>query len=335
MYPLLFSPVLFEKVWGGDSLAALHKSVKPGASVGESWELADLARTAPGGAGGAAVRSVVRNGPFAGRTLDQLITQLGDLLVPKAKLSSSGGYPLLVKYLDARQTLSVQVHPSPAYAAAHCDCHVKSESWLIMRAQEGSLIYNGVKPGVNPDEFRAALAGGGPGVVGYLNSVPAKVGDVHTLASGTCHALGAGVVALEVQTSSDTTYRVYDWGRAGRDLHIEEAMQCIDFSGKPPSVRPLVFVQKGASIAACDQVVTPDFSLSARSIGPEGFDLTLHQGPFMVTGGKGRLDGWLAGNRSLPLKAGDTGLEPMKVSGAPRLAGEATAPLQVVFASLA
>lgn len=334
MYPLLFTPVLFEKVWGGTGLAAFNKLIPQGKQIGESWELADLTHTAKGGAGGGAVRSTIRNGPFGGRELGQVLAAQGDSILPANKRGPMGGYPILIKYLDAQQALSLQVHPSREYASKNSDCYVKSESWLILQAAPDAVIYNGLAKGVTVKQFQDAIAKGGDALLPLLQRIPAVAGQVHTLPSGTCHALGKGVVVLEVQTASDTTYRVYDWGRSGRELHVEQAMKCIDFTGKPADVRQLRFVGKGATIGAEDIISTPDFELCARSIGPEGFDLTLHHGPFMVTGGRGRLDAWLAGNRAIALKAGDTGLAPAKYAAKPRLVGEATAPLQVVFVTV-
>jgi mannose-6-phosphate isomerase len=235
-YPLLFEPVLLPKVWGGDRLAAFCKQVPPGARIGESWEVADLAQTSASGAGGNAVRSVIANGPLRGRTLHDAMELWGNGLLGGAQ-PIDGGFPLLVKLLDARENLSVQVHPSPAYAATHPGAKLKTECWYILRAEPGSVIYKGVKPGVTREAFAAHIADGS--VVSDLVSVPAVVGECHNLPSGTVHALGAGVVVAEVQTPSDTTFRVYDWGRQGRELHIAESLECIDF-GEPPRATRLL-----------------------------------------------------------------------------------------------
>lgn len=236
-YPLLFRPALFHKVWGGDRLARFGKAVNPGDKVGESWELADLPGTSASGAGGGAVRSVIANGPLAGKTIHDAIDLWGDALLSRAALTPEGNFPLLIKFLDAREDLSVQVHPSPAYAAKHKDAHLKTECWYVLDAAPGSVIYKGVKAGVTREVFERALRNGdGAGVVELLEAVPAVVGECHNLPSGTVHALGAGVLVAEVQTPSDTTFRVYDWGRKGRDLHIEQAMECIEWGPAPAAV---------------------------------------------------------------------------------------------------
>ena len=150
------------------------------------------------------------------------------------RLETTGGgdFPLLVKFLDARANLSVQVHPSAAYAQAHPDAHLKSEAWYVIDADADAAIYKGVKPGVTRDQLRDAIASGG--VEDLLIRVPVKAGDCHYLPSGTCHALGGGILVAEVQTPSDTTFRVYDWGRPDRQLHVEQALACIQLG--PPEV---------------------------------------------------------------------------------------------------
>lgn len=223
--PLVFQPIYREKVWGGRVLEErLGKILPAGVSVGESWELADLPDSIPGG------RSIIANGPFKGRTLREAIAAERSMIMGSSRLSKEGGFPLLIKYLDARQNLSVQVHPDAAYAAAHPEAHLKSEAWVIVDAEPGAVIYKGVKPEVDRAMFERHIRDNI--AVDDLIAVPVKAGDVHYLPSGTCHALGAGIVVAEVQTPSDTTFRVYDWGRptgAGRELHIEQAMACISF----------------------------------------------------------------------------------------------------------
>ena len=230
LYPLKFEPIYKPKVWGGRTLEKLGRTLPGDQPIGEAWEVADLASTSPGGGGGDPARSVVANGPLKGRTLHDLITTYGDALIGRLPLTADGSFPLLVKYLDASENLSVQVHPSPDYARTHPEAHLKSESWYIVECVPGSVIYKGVKEGVTPQQFRDAIAANT--VEDLMIAVPVKPGDCHYLPSGTCHALGAGILVAEVQTPSDTTFRVYDWGRpasAGRELHIEQAMACIEF----------------------------------------------------------------------------------------------------------
>ncbi|MCI0364719.1 MAG: class I mannose-6-phosphate isomerase [Phycisphaerales bacterium] len=235
-YPLLFEPILKPKVWGGRSLAALGKKLPPKIPIGESWEIADLPRSVADG------QSVIANGEWEGQTLRQAMASHHEEIMGDADTSAEGGFPLLIKYLDAGENLSVQVHPDAEYAARHPEAHVKSEAWVVISAEPGSVIYKGVKPDVTAEEFAEHIRT--DQVVDDLIAVPVKAGDWHYLPSGTCHALGAGIVVAEIQTPSDTTFRVYDWGRkeapgtvASRELHIEQALECIDF-GRQTQEKP-------------------------------------------------------------------------------------------------
>lgn len=205
-YPLTFEPILIEKVWGGRTLEQFGKQLPPNVLVGESWELADLPVSIPNG------KSVIANGPFAGKKLDE-------------------NFPLLIKYLDACDNLSVQVHPSPEYAAHHPEAHLKSEAWVILDTTPEGLIYVGLKEGTTEKALRASITNNT--VPELLNAINVNKGECYYLPSGTCHALGAGVLVAEVQTPSDTTFRVWDWGRTGRTMHVEQAMECIDFTTHP------------------------------------------------------------------------------------------------------
>jgi len=206
------------------------------AGIGESWELSDLASSSVSGGGGGAERSVVVNGPLKGKSLNELMQAYGTTLMGKLTPSADGGFPILIKFLDAAENLSIQVHPSPQYAREHDDVHLKSEAWYIVDADPGAVIYKGIREGVTAEQFRAAIETNDPQqVVNCMIAVPVRAGDCHYLPSGTCHALGAGVLVAEVQTPSDTTFRVFDWGRTDRELHIEQAMQCIAFESPDTS----------------------------------------------------------------------------------------------------
>jgi mannose-6-phosphate isomerase len=226
-YPLVFLPLIKPKVWGGRTLERLGKALPAGELIGESWEIADLPTSIPGG------RSTIANGELAGQTLHDALRHASWIMGDAPRERATGGFPLLIKYLDARQNLSVQVHPSPEYAAKHPEAHLKSEAWVVVDAEPGAVIYKGLRPGVTRETFAQHIRSGA--VVDDLVAVPVHAGDCHYLPSGTCHALGGGIVVAEVQTPSDTTFRVYDWGRtgAGRELHIAQALECIDFSGRP------------------------------------------------------------------------------------------------------
>lgn len=323
MYPLLLRPILLEKIWGGTRLAKFGKQLRPGAKVGESWELADLPATSASGAGGGAFVTTIRNGPFAGKSLHEVMRQQGATFLGGARALPSGCYPLLLKYLDASENLSVQVHPSRAYAASHPEALVKSECWYIVAAEPGAKIYNGLKPGTTKAAFKKAVQAGA--VIDCMNAVEVTAGECYNLPSGTCHALGAGVVCLEVQTASDTTFRIYDWGRTGRELHIEQALECIDFD-----TPPLAAVRPDAVPHGEPFLKTPDFELTHRRIGAEGFLLSGQCGPFSIVSGKGTLEHWLKGYRPEKVGAGTTGYIPSQVPMASKLVGEASNPLECI-----
>ncbi len=277
---MVFAPILKEKVWGGRRLARYGKRLPDGAQVGESWELVDLGSTSADGGGGDAARSVVAGGPFGGARLDELVRDHGAALLGPTRVSAEGGFPLLVKFLDAREDLSVQVHPSGAYAAAHAGAHLKTESWYVVEAEPGAKVYAGVREGVDAEAFAAHIASGE--VVDDLIAIEARAGDVYHLPSGTCHALGAGVLVAEVQTPSDTTFRVYDWGRTGRALHVEQAMECIAFgrAGHVGAVR-------GDGSACSALVESPFYSLRERRLGAGEHEVAV--------GGRARVWMWLEG----------------------------------------
>lgn len=224
LYPLTFRPIFQPRIWGGRALeCVLGKPLPSGEAIGESWELCGLETD----------QSVVRSGPAQGRTLAQIVREWGPELLGEVSLFE-GRFPLLLKFLDAQQTLSVQVHPDAATAARLGGAvRVKHEAWYIIDAAADACIYRGFRPGVTASEVRDALAEGR--VVTLLNRIPVRKGQCYYLPSGTVHALGAGVLVAEVQTPSDVTYRLYDWDRLdaltgrSRELHVDEALACISW----------------------------------------------------------------------------------------------------------
>jgi mannose-6-phosphate isomerase len=293
LYPLKFEPIYQEKVWGGRALEKLGRSL-PGDGqrpIGESWELADLNATAASGGGGDAARSVVRNGPLAGETLHDLLAARGRELCGGLPLNEAGAFPLLVKFLDARQNLSVQVHPSPVYAREHPEAHIKHEAWYVVDAEPGAVIYKGVQEGVTADQFREALESGR--LEPLLLEEPVQPGQCHYLPSGTCHALGAGVVVAEVQTPSDTTFRVYDWGRTGRELHVEEALASMHLRPPETEAYELNASVKGKRHVIRRLVRCPYFGID-RYDAPAAFEERLQPGEptiWMWLSGQARLEG--------------------------------------------
>lgn len=309
-YPLTFEPMLFAKVWGGNRLALMGKPLALEARVGESWELADLSSTSPSGAGGEAARSVIASGPMKGKTIGDAVRLWGDDLLGGAKPAEDGGFPLLVKFLDARENLSVQVHPSAAYAASHPEAKLKTECWYVISADIESVIYKGVRPGVTPEQFRSHIASGA--VEHDLVAVPAIPGELHELPSGTVHALGAGLFIAEIQTPSDTTFRVFDWGREGRALHVDEAMRCIDF-GPAGEAASLADEATSGRLTANSYFTIDEHRLQdgARHRVAESRRCVV----LMCVGGRARLesaDG--AGFETVPMPAGVTVLLPAAIA---------------------
>lgn len=319
-YPLLFEPILMPKVWGGRRLAGLGKKLPANENIGESWELADLAATSASGGGGGAARSVIANGPLAGKTLNDALklwsraTRRNERQgTPDLRVSEGPGsgtaFPLLIKFLDANENLSVQVHPSPAYSAAHPEAHLKTESWYILEAAPGSVIYKGIKPGVTREQFENHIADGT--VVNDLISIPAVVSDCHNLPSGTCHALGAGVLVAEVQTPSDTTFRVFDWGRTGRELHVKQSLACIDFNPSRADLDALRTARLQANVPGGRLVKTEFFTIDELVV-PAGATVPVRGCVVVIVlRGSGAVD-WPAGR--VTVNAGRTMLVPAGAS---------------------
>lgn len=220
--PLIFEPIFKPKIWGGRNIERLFGKKLPGDEpIGESWECADLE----------AGQSVVARGPAKGKTLHELVATWGSGLLGRAKLTD-GRFPLLIKFLDAAADLSVQVHPDPETARRlGGQVRVKHEAWYIIDVAEGGAIYRGLKPGVTVEALSKDLARDPAAIVDSLLKIPVRPGDMYFLPSGTLHALGAGVVVAEIQTPSDVTYRLYDWGRVRPEsdagMHVEEGLACI------------------------------------------------------------------------------------------------------------
>ena len=229
LYPFIFQPILKERVWGGRELERLYaKPLPPGRPIGESWEISDR----PGDA------SVIANSPLAGKTLRWLMENHAAEILGDAKPAAEGRFPLLCKILDAREKLSLQVHP-PAAKAAELKGEPKTEMWFIADAATDSSLYVGLKRGVTRVEFEKKISDGS--VADCFHRIPVKAGDAMFLPSGRVHAIGDGLVIFEIQQNSDTTYRVFDWNRVGldgkpRELHVAQSLASIDFNDFEPKL---------------------------------------------------------------------------------------------------
>ena len=307
-YPLIFHPIFKQKIWGGRILEQFGKALPEGASIGESWELADV--TDEAGVG----QSVIANGPLQGMTLRQALASHGTMILGDA----GGRFPLLIKYLDAHENLSVQVHPSESYAAEHPETAVKHEAWVILRSQPGAVIYLGLQPGVTRDRFLEELNRGN--IESVLNAIPVQPGECYHVPSGTVHALGGGITLAEVQTSSDWTFRISDWGRERtaqrREMHIEKALQCIDFDAATDDVRPATAPPILVGDLRTDLLAeTPHFSIERMSaLADTAIDIVTSgmAEVWMVLSGRGQIT--IANEPILDIRCGMTVLMPAALS---------------------
>lgn len=257
-YPLILKPIYKEKIWGGQKLKSFFgKDIPDGKKIGESWELADLPDD----------KSIVANGDYAGKSLSELIKQFPEELTGNKNFKLP--FPLLFKLLDAQDVLSVQVHPDQETCDRMGKGEPKTECWYIVDVEQGSAIYKGLKAGVTKELFKKAIEKGIANEL--LNKIEVEPGQCHYLPAGTIHAIGAGLLIAEIQMSSDTTYRVFDWNRVdengkARQLHIEESLESIHFGEEdnplPTTVGRLVSseffnVDKGHRAAGNEVLMSP------------------------------------------------------------------------------
>lgn len=221
LYPLKFSPIMKEKIWGGDKIEKIlkHKAVK---KCGESWEISGLVGD----------ESVISNGFLAENNINEILeVYLTDLVGEKNYEKYGLGFPLLIKFIDANDNLSVQVHPDDDLAKKYNQSG-KTEMWHVIQADEGAGLYIGFNKKTTPDIFTKAVIDGTVNTL--LKYYPVKKGDTFMIPAGTVHAIGKGVLLAEIQQPSDVTFRIFDWNRRDengqkRQLHIEEALEAIHF----------------------------------------------------------------------------------------------------------
>ncbi len=263
LYPLVFEPLFKERIWGGRELERLYAKKLPAARpIGESWEITDR----PGDA------SVIANGPLAGQDLRWLMANHAAEILGGAQPAAAGRFPLLCKILDAREKLSLQVHP-PASQAAALKGEPKTEMWYIAGAAPDACLYVGLQRGVSRADFEQKISDGT--VADCFHCLPVKAGDAMFLPSGRVHAIGAGLVIFEIQQNSDTTYRVFDWNRVGldgrpRDLHVPQSLASIDFNDFEPKLVP-AFYRAAAGFKFRQLVEDPLFSVQEFVFEKSGF----------------------------------------------------------------
>ena len=251
LYPLKFSPILKDKIWGGTKLKSLFDKAAQTDKLGESWELS----------GYEGDESVVTNGLLAGNNLAELIEiymgeLVGDTIYDQFGLS----FPLLFKLIDANENLSIQVHPGDEVAAERHNSYGKTEMWYVIDADPGSELIIGFKEDCSKDDYLDALDN--DKVEDLLQKVPVKKGDVFFIPAGLVHAIGKGVVVAEIQQSSDITYRIYDYKRTDdqgneRELHTEQALDVINFgASKQPKTIYQPLLNEITPLVNCDYFTT-------------------------------------------------------------------------------
>lgn len=226
LYPLKFRPILKNKIWGGEKLLKLLNKPSNSNQVGESWEISDVEGDT----------SIVINGALKGKSLKQLLeAYTSDLIGNKNYKNFKTKFPLLIKFIDAKQDLSIQLHPNDELAAKRHNSFGKTEMWYVMQADEDANLIVGFNKKITPETYLQHLED--KTLTTILNFDKVKKGDTYFIEVGRVHAIGAGVMLAEIQQTSDITYRVYDWDRVDangneRELHNDLAIDAIDFSMK-------------------------------------------------------------------------------------------------------
>lgn len=265
-YPLEFRPVLKQTIWGGRRLGEiLGKPIGDADDYAESWEIVDHGED----------QSVVSGGELDGKQLADLMTEHRDWLLGDRFQHDSMRFPLLLKYLDCNRVLSVQVHPDDEYGATlNVPDHGKTEAWYIVDSQPESLIYAGLKRGVDREILEAALAAGKAEQI--LHSFHPNPGDCIFIPAGTVHALGAGLLVAEIQQSSNTTFRLFDWNRLDpdgnpRDLHIQQSLDVADYeSGPVAAVSSDQSANGWQKLVECDKFTMRTLENGSSTLGGDG-----------------------------------------------------------------
>ena len=229
MYPIKFENLYYERIWGGKDLEKFRNNVPEGV-IGESWDIA----CHKNGTG------KVANGELKGKGFDEVIKEYGNKFLGNS-ISIDEDFPLLIKLITAKDKLSVQVHPNDEYAKRVENDLGKTEAWYVVDAEEGASLIVGTKD-CDKEIFKKAIEDGN--LDKYLNKIPVKKGDFFYVQSGLVHAICEGILIAEIQQSSDTTYRVYDYNR-GREIHVEKALDVIDFSLKGENTQGITIKNDG------------------------------------------------------------------------------------------
>ncbi|MEW5676266.1 type I phosphomannose isomerase catalytic subunit [Flavobacterium enshiense] len=258
LYPLVFKPILKDRIWGGTKLKSLLNKEVPTVTTGESWEISTVTGDT----------SVVANGNFAGRSVNELVSEYPGAILGKRVHERFGvEFPLLFKFLDAREDLSIQLHPNDELAKKRHNSFGKTEMWYVMQADLDARIIVGFKEPSSADEYLIHLEN--KTLPKILKEIPVKQGDVFFLETGTIHAIGAGIVIAEIQQTSDITYRIYDWDRTdangnARELHIDLALEAITYDVVNSKKRYSKEVNKSNSAVDCEYFTTNVIPLDGK-----------------------------------------------------------------------
>ena len=254
-YPLTFQPILKERIWGGTKLKTYLNKPISSEITGESWELSSVPNDV----------SVVNNGILKGKNVNELVELYPNEFLGSEVLERFGKeFPLLFKFLDAKQDLSIQVHPNDALAKKRHNCLGKTEMWYVLQADENARLIVGFKENSTVEEYKKHLDDNT--LVSILNEVSVKAGDVFFLETGTIHAIGAGIVIAEIQQTSDVTYRVYDFDRVDaqgnkRELHTKLALDALNYSTTNAQVFYQSKINKSTKLVDCKYFKTNIISL--------------------------------------------------------------------------
>jgi mannose-6-phosphate isomerase len=252
LYPLKFEPILKEKIWGGDTLQRhFGKKAERTRKIGESWEISGLREDL----------SVVSNGFLAGNTIEELIeVYMGDITGDIIYDRFGVEFPLLIKLIDAREDLSIQVHPGNELAMKLHNAYGKTEMWYILEASPDSNISNGFSKTINRDILLKHIKENT--LINIINTEKVTVGDSYFIPSGTVHSIGTGTVIAEIQQASDITYRIFDWNRKGpdgstRELNIDLAIDAINYTSSGNSnIQKKALLNNTVNIVTCEYFST-------------------------------------------------------------------------------
>lgn len=295
--PLHFQPILKPVVWGGNKIAAFKGISTSDINIGESWEIS----TIPGSV------SVVDRGPHKGKSICQLIDEFGPELLGDDIYGRFGNeFPLLVKFIDTKENLSVQVHPTDRIARHSHGEKGKTEMWHIIQADDNAKIYLGIKDGYTPDKLRELIDSGN--LMDAVKEYDSKEGQSYFIPAGTVHSIGGGNLLAEIQQNSDITYRLYDYNRTDksgnkRPLHIDQALNALDFNDKAFCIADT----QSEELVSCTYFTVKQIQLT----GNIPTDLKAKRGSFLIVmciSGTATINSEISGN--LTIKQGETYLIP-------------------------